>query len=463
MKVGLVLAVSLVAAGQSAQAATQASAAPLKAATSDLASLQQQLDALRADYGAKIVELEARLKAAEEASAKAAIPPTLGLTEAAPETSDASQIALLETGAASDVAAPITSPNASNPGVSVVLNGNYVAMSRNPDHARIPGFPLTSDAGLPGRGFSLGESEVTLAANVDPYLTANLTMSLGGQNEVSVEEAYIQSTALPAGLTLRAGRFYSGIGYLNERHAHNWTFIDMPLPYRAFLGRQYGDDGIQGRWLVPAPIFLEIGAELFRGDHFPAGNPDNNRAGTQAAYVHTGSDINDNSSWLAALSYIQTDAHQLDVSGDILSGSNRLGMASMVYKWAPGGNPTQRNLNLTAEYFFGRQNGTFNGLPLDRDQRGGYVQGAYQVTPRWSLGLRYATLNSPGVPHLLAGAAVDGLGRTPSTVSGLIEYDTSEFGRLRAQFSHDVSDRQPNDAFLLQYTVVYGPHGAHRY
>ena len=43
MKVGLVLAVSLVAAGQSAQAATQASAAPLKADTSDLASLQQQL------------------------------------------------------------------------------------------------------------------------------------------------------------------------------------------------------------------------------------------------------------------------------------------------------------------------------------------------------------------------------------------------------------------------------------
>ena len=80
-----------------------------------------------------------------------------------------------------------------------------------------------------------------------------------------MEEAYIQTTALPGGITLKAGRFFSAIGYLNERHAHNWSFIDMPLPYRALLGVQYGDDGVQARWLVPAPIFLEVGGELFEG------------------------------------------------------------------------------------------------------------------------------------------------------------------------------------------------------
>jgi hypothetical protein len=36
--------------------------------------------------------------------------------------------------------------------------------------------------------------------------------------------------------TVRAGRFFSGIGYLNEQHAHTWDFVDTPLAYRAMLG-----------------------------------------------------------------------------------------------------------------------------------------------------------------------------------------------------------------------------------
>jgi hypothetical protein len=45
----------------------------------------------------------------------------------------------------------------------------------------------------------------------------------------------------------------------------------------------------------------------------------------------------------------------------------------------------------------------------------------------------------------------------------LLEYDTSEFGRFRMQYTHDESDIKPDDEILFQYTVIYGPHGAHRY
>ena len=81
-----------------------------------------------------------------------------------------------------------------------------------------------------------------------------LDVSFNDQNQLSVEEAYIRTTDLPDGLTLKAGRFLSGIGYLNERHAHDWIFSDAPLPYRAFLNNQYGDDGVQLRWLAPENI-----------------------------------------------------------------------------------------------------------------------------------------------------------------------------------------------------------------
>ena len=67
-------------------------------------------------------------------------------------------------------------------------------------------------------------------------------------------------------------------------------------------------------------------------------------------------------------------------------------------------------------------------------------------------------------PNLaLAGSELDGFGHTPRAVTGLIEFDSSEFGRFRAQYTHDMADRRSNDELMLQYTIVYGPHGAHRY
>ena len=56
---------------------------------------------------------------------------------------------------------------------------------------------------------------------------------------------------LPAGFSLRPGRFFSNIGYLNSHHAHTDNFFDRPLAYQAFLGNQYGDDGVQLRWVAP--------------------------------------------------------------------------------------------------------------------------------------------------------------------------------------------------------------------
>ena len=44
-------------------------------------------------------------------------------------------------------------------------------------------------------------------------------------------------------VTSRCG-LAGGIGYLNDKHMHAWDFADQPLPYQAFLGDQYLDDGV---------------------------------------------------------------------------------------------------------------------------------------------------------------------------------------------------------------------------
>src|SRR6185295_6637216 len=256
----------------------------------------------------------------------------------------------------------------------------------------------------------------------------------------------------------------SGIGYLNERHAHDWNFSDAPLPYRAFLNNQFGDDGVQVRWIAPTDQFLEFGAEAFRGDAYPASGGANNGVGAYSAFVHTGADINASSSYLAGLSYFHADAiDRTDADGNIFNGDSDLSILTLVYKWAPGGNPLVNNLTLAGEYFYGRDSGTFNAIDFDQTHSGWYVQGVYQFMPQWSIGLRASGLQSGDAGTLLAGSDLDDLGHDPLDLTALLEYDTSEFGRLRLQYSHDEASSDSNDILTLQYTVIYGPHGAHRY
>jgi hypothetical protein len=450
----------------------------------DIAAIKAQLTAMQHDYDSRIHSLEKRLAKTEgelkvarasgkpvavAANADTSAPQTgqtfdqaAAASPAAPPPDTAPQDVVADD-TAPPPAAPPASNNAFNPGIAAVLNGFYVASTRDTQKQTIRGIAAGDEAGLPSRGFSLGESEVSLAANIDPYFSGFLDFSMQDDNSLSVEEAYILSKDLPYGLTVKAGRFLSGIGYLNERHAHDWTFSDAPLPYRAFLNSQYGDDGLQVRWLAPTEQFLEFGAEAFRGDAYPAANAQHGGQGTVTGFVHTGNDINDSSSYLAALSYLHSRADNRETDGHFFTGNDDLGIASLVYKWAPGGNPTINNLTLSSELFYGREKGTFDALPFSQDRAGWYVQGDYQFMPRWSFGLRYAGLSSSDPGASLIGSPLDDFGSSPHAETALLEFDTSEFGRFRMQYTHDQSSLKPNDEVLFQYTVIYGPHGAHRY
>ncbi len=416
---------------------------------SDMAAIRRQVEAMKADYESKIRELERRLVKTEATATQAATTAAKN-APAASETKNA---------------------NSFNPQVSVVLNGGYSHFQDAPaGRARIPGFVSAPEYSLGNRGFSIAESELQFKANVDQVLAGQLTLAVDAANEVEVEEAFIETLALPLGLTAKGGRFLSGIGYLNQKHAHEWEFIDAPLPYVAFLGNQYRDDGVQMRWLAPTDMFLEFGGELFRGNNFPGANSSHGK-GAYSTFVHFGDDIGASSSWQGGLSYLRTEARGRDLgssnddNSEVFRGFSNLGIASLVYKWAPDGNPTERNLKLSGEYFYQRETGSFDGTPADRDNDGWYLQGVYQFIPQWKAGLRYDRLAADeSINPGLAGTALDSRGGTPQRGSALLEYDTSEFGRIRLQYSRDDSMvGEPNNIVRLQYTVILGPHAAHGY
>jgi len=429
---------------------------------------EQRIAALEAHLQALEAELQ-QLKAAQ--AAPAATPPA----ETAATQSDIDALAaspddVAAGDAATSVAAPAgdasggSNANAFNPAISIILNGSYSHHSLDPDAYARSGFPLAGEAGPSPDGFSLGESEVSLAANIDDKLYGQLTLSAGsedGVDSIGVEEAFIDTTSLPGGLSLRAGRFLSNIGYLNSHHTHTDSFFDRPLAYQAFLGGHYGDDGVQLRWVAPTAMFVELGGEVFRGQNFPSGGAQHGGLGTRTLFAHVGGDVGSENEWLAGVSMLKARA---DGAEDGFSGDSRVYVADGTWKWAPQGNFKDGGITLRSEVFLDDRDGVFVD-PADPtlstlwngQRRGAYLEGVYRLNRTWDVGYRYDKLwadrDGPFASRF-----------DPYRHSAELTWRNSEFSLLRLQLSHDKPNPDDTDnAVTLQYQTSLGAHGAHKF
>ncbi len=404
----------------------------------------------------------------------------------------ATQAESTATQAAQQAASRPQAENALNPGISAILNGVYANLQRDPNTYRINGFVPTRGEVSPGkRGLSLGESELGFSANIDPTFRGTLIASLSPDDEIGVEEGYIQTLGLSKGFTIKAGRFFSAAGYQNQVHAHAWDFTDAPLAMKAFLGGQLNEDGVQFRWVAPTSVYWDLGLELGQGRAFPATERNKNGIGSSNLFTHLGGDIGESTAWQAGLSYLRTspqDRAYADVDSlgggvtNSFTGRSRLWVVDGVLKWAPNGNPTYNNFKLQGEYFRRKENGALTYDTLAESlgtmtdtygsrQSGWYLQGVYQLIPQWRVGYRYDELNS-GTTTLglvdtgaLTAADFPVLGAyKPKRHTVMVDWSPSEFSRVRLQYARDYSRMgEPDNQVFLQYIVSLGAHGAHRF
>jgi hypothetical protein len=396
------------------------------------------------------------------------------------------RIKQLESAPPTTTAASAASAGSFNPAISLILSGLYTNLSQDPANYHITGFPVPSDVDIgPGqRGFSLAESELGIYANIDPYFYGGMNYSIHPDDTASVEEAFIQTIALSNGFTVKAGRFFSGIGYLNAQHAHTWDFVDAPLAYQAFLGTQFGDDAVQVKWLAPTDTFLELGAELGRGRPYPGSDRDKNGSGAGTVFAHSGGDVGTSQSWRAGVSVLETSPQNQEYSGTNIAGNNvtnsfsgdtRIWIADFVWKYAPNGNPVYTNFKLQAEYLRRHDNGDLtydsdgalgatNTSSYDSRQSGWYLQGVYQFMPYWRVGLRTEWLDQGAVDYSSNSANLMQPDFNPSKNSIMTDYNPSEFSRIRLQFARDKSQQGATDnQWFVQYQMSLGAHGAHQF
>jgi hypothetical protein len=99
--------------------------------------------------------------------------------------------------------------------------------------------------------------------------------------------------------------------------------------------------------------------------------------------------------------------------------------------------------------------------PFQRYQDGLYIQALYQWE-RWRFGARYDRMGIFEDEVVRAGSDLE-YGKKPYRYTGSVEFNPTEFSRLRLQYNYDrtAGDGETNNEVFLQLILAIGAHGAH--
>lgn len=476
-----------------------------QAQTDDIAVLRQQIEQLKQEYEGRIQALEQRLEKVQTTT-EPSPSPTQATHSATPSSEKSSR-------------QQVSSGSAFNPAISVILDGAYY----NDSDSGSVGEKLESldgihnahghahdeeehdhghDHGSMERGFNLRDVELAVSATVDPYFDARAQIVFS-EDSVEVEEAYLLTRSLPAGLKVKAGKFLSDIGYINNQHPHQWDFTDAALPYQVLLGGHgLSDIGVQVSWLPELPIYTRFGIEIFQGRNEKMGSlvEEHHYEFEEAEYelpldeektaprmwtlfAKFSPDLGYNHALQGGLFFVRSNQLQelheddADEAGDsthALQGKAWLIGTDWVYKYDSPRAYGQGDVRVQAEYLYQVKDldliyhasqAAAVGQTRKFTQDGLYLQAIYGFAPRWEAGLRYEVV---GLINKLENASGTLREWDNSNRWGLnLTFRPTEYSLLRAQFTrgnYSISgEEETANQFWLQYQLSLGTHGAHTF
>ena len=326
------------------------------------------------------------------------------------------------------------------------------------------------------KGLGLGHSDVNVSGPLGRHFEAQATAVAHTRDrklEVELEEAWVQSRTLPAGMQVRAGRFASQLGYLNEQHPHTDDFVERPLLHRAFLGGHWTDDGLRINWTAPTDLYARLGLEIFRGRRLVEEAASARRPGAMVLSGRIGGDIGASQSWQAGLSLlhnrrqaaVETHAEEEEEEGTeheagheeghthghgaAFSG-RRMWLAELAWKWSPQGNNRQQQVRVTYEH----------AVISGARHHASYLGVVWRFAPAWETGVRYDVLR---VRQQHEDHFDDGRLREASL---MLAYKPTHAQTVRVQYTRQ-QDRGgfpgANHSVQLQYILNFGRHAAHSF
>jgi len=335
------------------------------------------------------------------------------------------------------------------------------------------------------RGFTAQNIEATFSGAVDPYFRADASIvwqiTPEGETGVELEETDLTTTSLPAGLQVKAGQFFTDFGRLNPQHPHAWEFVDQPV----VNSRMFGGDGMRGpgvrlSWLAPTKFPLEISGSLqdangetmasFINEDGVGGRPVVDRpvrAFGDLARVGRAFATFDASETTVIAPGLSIATGPNSTGGD---GRTRILGADLTLKWKPLANDHGFPFFVWQSEYMERRFGAASfddpaappahlpGTVLG--DAGWYSQAAWGFSRDWTLGVRYDRAEGRG-----EGNDADPLRDLRTRASLALTHYFSEFSKLRLQVSRDRAQHLDRHAtsIWLQFEVLIGTHGAHRF
>lgn len=429
---------------------------------------------------------------------------------------------------ASKKVSPYEAKSGFMPDISLIVDASYTHQSwdeeGHTDHLELPGLVHGgghdhdghSHTSLAGEeGFAFNYAELSIGASVDNYFDLNAIFHLT-EDDFEVEEAFATTRSLPYHLQLKLGKFKSDFGYLNKQHHHNYNFYDMPLVYSSLLG-DHGltEEGFQFQYVVPSEQYIMVGLEAFKGEnessfgnegftlgedehdhdeheeehddhdeHEEEGHEEDHMTSIDdtdfpslwVAYAKTSFDIG-GGTVLAGVSMAQGDSRmnhlEDEESPHAYEGENTLYGVDLTYKYYFA---ADNAITWQSEYIYREMDGTkyveneasgeWKSIALKKEQAGFYTELIYQNDKNWRSGLRYSAINQNDVTaNGKAVAQPDDM----YVASAMLEYNPSEFSRIRLQYNHNSSlydeegHKNNKNEIILQFNYAIGAHGAHSF
>lgn len=329
-------------------------------------------------------------------------------------------------------------------------------------------------------GFTLQNLELTLSGAVDPFFDAqtNIIMLLNDEGEaiLEIEEAYLLTKKLPAGLQIKAGQFYTEFGRQNKLHPHSWAFVDQPI----VLSRLLGADGLRSQgaqiaWLSPLPWYAEFyfGIQNTKGatgkSFLSAGHGHADEVAVEETHeylINGPEDFLYSARWLNGLDLNDNVSANIGVSG--LWGPNANGVeldkdlrtaiygADLYLKWqATDSSRGFPFVSWHTEYLFRNYEEVEDDV-FTRKDHGWFSQLNYGFKPGWIAGLRIEMVDSNEEEQA---AYTDKRLRTALNLTWL----PTEFSKIRLQYNYDDPHHLGESVHLLwlQFEYNLGSHAAH--
>lgn len=338
------------------------------------------------------------------------------------------------------------------------------------------------ELGARDKGLGLGHSDLMVRGAFNEHFSGEAILGFHTQDkklEQHVENAWVQTRSLPHGLQVRAGRFASQIGYLNELHPHADDFTERPLLYRGLLGGHWYDDGVRLNWTAPTPFYLRFGAEVFSGKKLVREATPDSTSLVSTLNMKMGNDIGPSSSWQWGLSTVQNkreaevEVHDPSAEAHSHSASfsgKRMWISDLVWKWAPEGNNRNQQVRLNWEY--AQVSGINRYADSTMRHRASSLGAVWKFTPAWEVGVRTDWLRvAKSEDH--SGTIEFGNGRLTENAI-MLAYKPSHMQTLRLQLTQQRASGANDDgepvfakpagrSIQLQYVIAFGAHGAHSY